>query len=119
MQVFLGTVLALLVAQTTPSAPTWSAWSAWSLNFDPATAGATNVRWTVSLSAPYCGGYRVGDGVHIAPEAPLSLPATVPAEDVVFAGNAAVVSMDASGALVVSQSPRVVRSQVCMQGERA
>jgi hypothetical protein len=109
MNLFVGVMMAMLVAQTAP---------VWSVTFDPATAGASGVHWTVTLAAPYCGGYKVGDGVHIAPEAPLALPTSVPAEDVAFAGTLAEVSVDEAGALVVNQSPRVARSQICMDGDR-
>lgn len=108
MSPFLSAVFSILLAQSAP---------AWSVTLDPATSGASNVRWTVSLSARYCGGYQIGDGVYIQPEAPLALPDQVPSQDVLFAGNAADTSLQ-NGVLRVSQSPEVVRSQICMQGSR-
>ena len=60
-----------------------------SLTFDPMSPQATNVHWTITLSAPYCGGFRIGDGVYVQPEPPLALPADVPADAVLFNGQAA------------------------------
>ena len=87
------------------------------MSVDPATAQASNVHWTVQLAARYCGGYQIGDGVYLQPEAPLALPDQVPAEDVLFASNAADVSLQ-SGVLRVAPSPDLARSMICTQGDR-
>jgi hypothetical protein len=90
---------------------------AWSVAFDPTTAHASNVHWTLSLTAHYCGGFQVGDGVYLQPEAPLALPDSVPADGVLFAGQAADVSLD-NGVLRVAPSPEIAHSMICMQGDR-
>ena len=92
--------------------------SAWSAAIDPSAPGATGTHWTVSLSAHYCGGYDLGDGVFIQPEAPLALPDPVPPDAVLFAGQSADVSVD-NGVLRVAPSPGLARSMICMQGDRA
>jgi hypothetical protein len=73
--------------------------------------------WTVNLTAPYCGGFQVGDGVYLSPEAPLALPDTLPDGSVLFAGKPASFSL-ANGALRVALGPGIVQSMICMQGER-
>jgi hypothetical protein len=105
---YLVVVAALLVAQS--AAPP-------SLTFDPAVAGAPNVHWTITLSAPYCGGYGIGDGVYLQPEAPLTLPTTVPSDSVLFDGQPAAVSVQ-DGVLRVAPSPTLVQSQICLPGDR-
>jgi hypothetical protein len=104
----LGALFSIVVAQAMPG---------WSVVLDPATAHASSVHWTISLSAHYCGGYVVGDGVYVQLEAPFAFPNTVQDEDVLFAGNAAVTSLD-NGILRVAQAPDVARSMLCTQGER-
>jgi len=91
--------------------------SAWSAAIDPDQPNATSVHWTITLSATYCGGYAIGDGLFIQPEAPLSLPDPVPPEAVLFAGQAADVSLQ-NGILRVAPSPLLAQSMVCMQGDR-
>ena len=105
-------VMPFLVGQTT--SPDTSSWSA---TFDPSTPDATNVQWTLTLSAMYCGGYAIGDGVYISPEAPLALPSTVSPDGVLFAGGAAVSSLNA-GVLQVAPAPDLARSMICSQGPR-
>jgi hypothetical protein len=108
MGLLLSTAFALLLAQSAP---------AWSMSVDPATPQASNVHWTLQLSAGYCGGYRIGDGVYIQPQAPLALPDQVPAEDVLFDGNATDVSLQ-DGVLRVAPSPDLARSMICLSGDR-
>jgi hypothetical protein len=55
----------------------------WGLAVDPPVAGQTP-HWTLELSAPYCGGYRIGDGGYIRPEPPMALPQAVPDGSVLF-----------------------------------
>jgi hypothetical protein len=90
---------------------------AWSAMVDPSTANASGVHWTLLLSAHYCGGYNLGDGVHIEPEAPIALPVPVPSDSVLLDGLAAVPSAD-NGVLSVLPAPDRLWSQVCLQGER-
>jgi hypothetical protein len=108
MAVLLSAIFSLLLTQAAPN---------WLVAVDPTTAHATNVHWTFSLSAGYCGGYQIGNGVFIQPEAPLSLPDPVPPDAVLFAGQPADVSMQ-SGVLRVAPAPGLVRSQICLQGQR-
>jgi hypothetical protein len=103
-----GLFFSLLLGQAAPT---------WSISVDPDTAQASNVHWTLSLSAHYCGGFDIGDGVYLQPEAPLALPDPVPPEDVLFAGNAADVSLQ-NGVLRVAPSPTIAHSMICMQGDR-
>jgi hypothetical protein len=100
-------VLALLaLAQMTPG-----------VVVDPDQAGATP-HWTVTLSAPYCGGYRIGDGVYLRPEAPLGLPDAPPPDgSVLFQGQPGSVSV-VGDALRISPAPGTLFSQVCVSGER-
>jgi len=71
----------------------------------------------LALSARYCGGYDIADGVFIQPEAPLALPDPVPSDAVLFAGMPADVSIQ-NGVLRVAPSPDLLWSQVCIQGDR-
>jgi hypothetical protein len=73
--------------------------------------------WTINLSAPYCGGYRIGDGVYLSPEAPLAFPDALPDGSVLFAGNPASVDLE-NGVLRVSLGPRILQSMICIQGDR-
>jgi len=88
-----------------------------SIIFDPASPDASGVHWIVTLSAPYCGGVRIGDGVYIEPEAPLSLPGTVAADAVLFDGKAAEVDLQA-GVLRVRPSPALAQSMICLPGNQ-
>jgi hypothetical protein len=89
----------------------------WSMAVDPAVPGQTP-HWTLELSAPYCGGFRIGEGVYLHAEPPLALPAAVPDGSVLFQGEPA--SVDVSSELLrISPGPGAVFSQVCLQGERA
>ena len=87
----------------------------WSLAVDPPVAGQSP-HWTLELSAPYCGGYRIGDGVYVRPEAPLALPAAVPDGSVLFQGQPASVSLTPE-ALRIGPAPDMVFSQVCLQSD--
>jgi hypothetical protein len=91
--------------------------TSWSVSIDPSTGQASGVHWTVQLAAPYCGGYRLGDGVHIQPQAPLAFPDTVPSDGVVLAGQPAQAALD-GGVLVVSPAPGLAQSMICMPGEQ-
>jgi hypothetical protein len=91
--------------------------STWSLAINPTTAGATNVDWTISLSAPYCGRFRIADGVFIQPEAPLAFPDPVPSEDVMFDDGTAIASVQ-NGVLQVQPSPDRLWPQICAAGDR-
>jgi hypothetical protein len=91
--------------------------AAWAIDVDPATAQTGGVHWTLSLSARYCGGYALGDGVFIQPETPLTLPDPVPADAVLFAGGAADASVQ-NGVLRVVPSDDRLWSQVCIDGDR-
>jgi hypothetical protein len=91
--------------------------AAWSVALDPPAAHAAGVRWTISLSANYCGGYDIGDGVFIQPEAPFAFPDPVAADGVLFEGGAADVHLE-NGVLRVVPSSDRLWSQVCIQGER-
>ncbi|HEX8966256.1 MAG TPA: hypothetical protein VF937_00145 [Chloroflexota bacterium] len=91
--------------------------SSWSVAVDPNTPQTSNVHWTISLSAPYCGGYQIGDGVFIEAEAPLAFPDPAPADAVLFAGEPAQVSQT-NGVLQVSPAASLARSMICMQGDR-
>jgi hypothetical protein len=87
----------------------------WGLAVDPPVAGLTP-HWILELSAPYCGGYRIGDGVYIRPEPPLALPDAVPDGSVLFQGQPASVTLTRD-ALQIGPAPDTVFSQVCTQGE--
>lgn len=73
--------------------------------------------WTISFSAPYCGGYRVGDGVYLSPEPPLALPDPVPDGSVLFAGSAGALT-PINGGLRVAPAPGTLWSMICIQGDR-
>jgi len=88
----------------------------WSASVDPDATGAA-AHLTVTLSAPYCGGYRVGDGVYVSAEAPLALSGPAPDGSALFAGGAATTDTLGS-ALRFQPAPGRVWSQICMQGER-
>jgi hypothetical protein len=87
----------------------------WSLAVDPPIAGQTP-HWTLQLSAPYCGGYQIGDGVYLRPEPPLALPKVVPDGSVLFQRQAASVTLTPE-ALRISPGPDTLFSQVCLPGE--
>jgi hypothetical protein len=87
----------------------------WGLSVDPPVAGQTP-HWTLELSAPYCGGYRIGDGVYVRPEPPLALPAVVPDGSVLFQGQPASVSLTPQ-ALRIGPAPDMVFSQVCLASD--
>src|SRR5579859_5646120 len=73
--------------------------------------------WTFNLSAPYCGGFQIGSGVYLSPEAPLAFPDSFPDGSVLFAGSPA--SFDVQqGVLRVSLGPGIAESMICMQGDR-
>src|SRR5579859_4195391 len=100
--------IALLMAQPAPPA---------SISLDSTSPLATSVHWTVTLSAPCCGGFRIGDGVYLQPEAPLALPADVPPAAVLFDGQPADVALQGD-VLRVSPSPTLAQSQLCQAGSR-
>ena len=104
----LAAFISLLVAQAAP---------AWSVALDPSAAHASNVHWTFSLSAGYCGGWQIGNGVFIQPETPLSFADPVPSDAVLFAGQAADVSIQ-NGVLQVAPAAGLAHSQICTQGDR-
>src|SRR5947209_1908426 len=83
---------------------------------DPDQPGAMP-HWTVTIGAEYCGGYRIGDGVYVKPEAPLALPATVAADGVLFAGQPASVAI-VHGVLRVSPGVGLIQSMICIAGQR-
>ncbi len=87
-----------------------------SITVDPDQVSAT-ADLTVALSAPYCGGFQVGDGVYLSPEAPLALPASIPDGSVLFAGQPASVAL-VNGALRVSVGPGLAQSMICASGDR-
>lgn len=102
-------------SQPAPVAPV-AAPVAPSVSVDPDQSGATG-DWTFNLSAPYCGGYKIGSGVYVSPEAPLALPDSLPDGSVLFAGNPASFDIQ-QGVLRVSLGPGIVQSMICMQGDR-
>ena len=73
--------------------------------------------WTITLSAPYCDGYAVDDGVFIRPEPPLVLPESVSASDVLLADGPANVSV-ADGVLRVLPAQGGAQSTECSRGDR-
>jgi len=73
--------------------------------------------WTFNLSAPYCGGFQIGSGVYLSPEAPLAFPDTFSDGSVLFAGNPASFDIQ-EGVLRVSLGPGIAQSMICMQGDR-
>src|SRR5690348_12786357 len=79
-----------------------------SVTVDPDQPGATP-HWTITLGAGYCGGYQVGDGVYLSPQAPLSLPATMPDGSALFAGQPAAVDW-VNGALRIAPGAGLVQS---------
>jgi hypothetical protein len=88
-----------------------------SLAVDPNQPGATP-HWTFTIGAAYCGGYRIGDGVYVSPEPPLSLPSTpLDGTNTLFAGQPAAVNA-VNGALRVAPGPGQVWSMICMAGQR-
>jgi len=87
-----------------------------SVSVDPALPGASP-HWTITLFAQYCGGYRIGDGVYVSPEAPLALPATLPDGSVLFAGGPASVTQVGT-ALRVAPAPGLAQSMVCTPGDQ-
>jgi hypothetical protein len=88
-----------------------------SVSVDPDQPGATP-HWTITLAAAYCGGYRVGDGVYLAPEPPLVMPTSLPPGSVLFAGQTA--SLDRVGAaLRVGPGSGLAQSMICTPGSRA
>jgi hypothetical protein len=112
--VALGCLLGLLAIG---SAHAQTADPSWFVSVDPSTAQASGVHWTVQLAAPYCGSYRLGDGVHIQPQAPLAFPETVPSDGVLLGGQPAQAALS-DGVLVVSPAPGLARSLICMPGEQ-
>ncbi len=100
--------IALLLAQPAPPA---------SITLDPSSPLATDVHWTVTLSAPYCGGFRIGDGVYLQPEAPLALPTDVPSGAVLFDGQPADVALQGD-VLRVAPSLALAQPQFCQAGSR-
>jgi hypothetical protein len=87
-----------------------------SVEVDPEAPGTTP-HWTITLGAEYCGGYRVGDGVYVSPEPPLSPPTSVAEGSVLYSGQPAAVDW-INGALRISPGPGLVQSMVCMAGQR-
>jgi hypothetical protein len=87
-----------------------------SLGIDPDQLGATP-HWTITIGAQYCGGFRIGDGVYVSPEAPLALPSTLPDGSVLFDGQPASVDW-VNGALRVGPGQGLARSMICMAGDR-
>jgi hypothetical protein len=83
---------------------------------EPDQPGAS-AHWTVSLTAPYCGGYGIGDGVYVRPEPPLTLPDALPDGSVLFQGRPASASI-VGDAVRIGPAPDTVFAQVCQTGER-
>jgi hypothetical protein len=110
----LGCLLGLLAVG---SAQAQTADPSWFVSIDPSTAQAASVHWTIQLTAPYCGGYRLGDGVHIQPQAPLAFPDTLASDGVVLGGQPAQATLS-DGVLVVSPAPGLAQSMICMPGEQ-
>jgi sugar lactone lactonase YvrE len=101
LELLLGLTVLLMQAAHVPS-----------LTFDPTAAHSTNVHWSFTLSAPFCGGFRIGDGVYIKPEAPLALPATVPSDAVLFDAQPAAVTLQ-DGVLRVLPSRTLAQPMLC------
>ena len=112
--VALGGLLGVLFSGSVHAQP---ADPSWSVSIDPSTGQASGVHWTLQLAAPYCGGYRLGDGVHIQARAPLAFPDSVPSDGVVLAGQPARAVLD-GGVLVVTPAPGLAQSMICMPGEQ-
>jgi hypothetical protein len=55
-----------------------------SVVLEPDTVGAANVRWTMRLAVPYCGGPNIGDYLSVRFLAPLSPPGSLPAGSLSF-----------------------------------
>jgi len=55
-----------------------------SVALEPDTVGAANVRWTMLLAVPYCGGPNLGAYLSVRFLAPLSLPGSLPSGSVSF-----------------------------------
>jgi hypothetical protein len=109
----LGPITALAqVPQPGPNTP-----QAPSVQVDPGQPGTTP-HWTITLFEPYCGGYKIGDGVYLSPESPLALPQNLPDGSVLFAGQPASATL-VGNAVRVAPAPGVVGSMICMQGNRS
>jgi hypothetical protein len=106
----------LILLSTAVPANAQTAPAAWTATVDPDVASAAT-HLTITLSAAYCGGFRVGDGVYVQAEAPLVLSGPVPDGSALFAGGAA--TTDSVGdALRFTPAPGRVWSQICIQGQR-
>jgi hypothetical protein len=88
-----------------------------SITVDPGQPGATP-HWTITVPAEYCGGYRVGDGVYVSPEAPLAMPTALPDGTALFAGEPAAVD-SVNGALRIAPGPGLVHTMICVAGPQS
>jgi len=88
-----------------------------SVAVDPNQPGATP-HWTITLFEPYCGGYRIGDGVYLSFESPMTTPTNPPDGSLLFAGQPASVSR-VGDALRVAPSPGTLWSMICAPGDRS
>jgi hypothetical protein len=85
------------------------------LAVNPAPDGAAT--WVITLDAPYCGGFRVGDGVYLQLLDAFSWPDTVPTDAVSFADGPALIALDqVAGVLQVSPAPGRIWAQFCVDG---
>jgi hypothetical protein len=112
----LGIALALLALVAPATVSAQDAAGNPTLSVDPDQPGATP-HWTIGLAAPYCGGLRIGEGVYVRPEAPLTLPASLPDGSVLFEGHPASVSQ-VGDALRIGPAPDTVWSMICQPGVR-
>jgi hypothetical protein len=55
-----------------------------SVTLEPDTVGAENVRWTIVLAVPYCGGPNIGAYLSVRFLAPLSPPGSIPTGSISF-----------------------------------
>jgi hypothetical protein len=112
----LGAAVAWALLSVTSGSPAVLAQALPSVSVDPLQPAATP-HWTISIGAEYCGGYKIGDGVYISPEAPLVLPSAIPDGSALFAGQPGSVDW-VNGTLRIGPAPGLVQSMICMAGPR-
>ena len=116
MRVRLLTAASLLVIGLASPVIVMAQSAAPSVSVDPALPGASP-HWTITVFAEYCGGYRIGDGVYVSPEAPLAVPTSLPSASVLFAGGPASVTQVGT-ALRIASAPGLAQSMICVAGDQ-
>jgi len=86
------------------------------LTVSPSAAVAMSATWTLHLSAPYCGGFRIGQGVAVQPRPPLTLE-MLTARGVRFDQLAAETEV-VGDVLWVRPAPGQIWSMICLQQEQ-